>query len=157
MSSSSNYTAALSYVPSCHTPSFIQRIGSAYSAALRELLSPGTTRPDPSEVDPGPRRTMHRPPTHVEVETVYSADASTIVDHSGFVDGSAPTNGVPVAPPASSPVSLFLNHELPTGIRTGSAHPEAAVSPPACDAFSSAFLPDPGFSPIIPPTTVTRH
>lgn len=158
--SSLGQNTTISSVPPGNTPSFFRRISNAYSVALDALLSPSPTRPDPFKVDPGPSPTPahSRPPRVIDVETVYSIDASQPTYH-GTSDHSSPNYTGPVTSPDSSPdrptspISLFPSTTHPT-----LSGPEPIVPP--VDAFSQAFPGDPGMSSInhgvIAPTASSR-
>jgi hypothetical protein len=156
MSSLGQNTTASS-VPPNSTPSFLRRLTAAYGAALDALMSPTPPRPDPSEVDPGPQPNRPRPPLVIDVETVYSADASQPT----YNEPSAHTSPEHTNPPIvsfgnsstrpTSPISLFPSTSCP---------PLSGPSPvvPLVDAFSPAFPSDPEMSRLtLRPPSPTLH
>lgn len=154
MSSFGQNTTASS-VPPNSTPSFFRRLTSAYSAALDALMSPTSPRPDPSEVDPGPQPNRPRPPLVIDVETVYSADASQPTYNEPSVHTSPDHTNAPIVSShnssarSTSPISLF-----PSTSRPPLSGPSPVV--PLADAFSPAFPRDPGMSPINPSATFAK-
>lgn len=156
MSSASNVTDPSS-VPEENTPSFFRRAYNAYGAALAELLaspssSPRRTGrpPDPVEVDYGsnPHVThrARRPPTEIEVETVYTVESAPV--NPSFNDGAPVVSG---SSGHHSPISLFGQASYDNGHLN---HAPTESSPR--DAFAFASPRDPNVSPI-PPNTSRHH